>query len=224
MEIERNPKTPELSPRAIELLTELCFRKNDKPEKVDGIFVFSSTINVQEIIEILKNLLNQKVSSRVFLTGGRPPQFNLVGMNGFVVEMILSKLDQSQFPEVSFSTENRSTNTLECVTETLTNPKFIQCQSILFISNNYSAGRCYLSLRKFFPDVKILQTTFSPQHYTLSSSSLSYNIDRDDWFNSETATKRVWEEYLKIKDYGIKGDIEYNEVKDLVTKIEQETF
>ena len=42
MAIDRKPTPPQLNEKAKELITELCFRKNDALKKVDGIFVYAS--------------------------------------------------------------------------------------------------------------------------------------------------------------------------------------
>ncbi len=47
-------------------------------------------------------------------------------------------------------------------------------------------------------------------------------ITRYDWHTFDFGRRRLWGEYLRIKEYGNREDIEYEEVKDLVEEIEKE--
>lgn len=220
MEIERNPKTPKLSPRAIELLTELCFRKNDEPKKVDGIFEFSSTIDVGKLANLIEKLLSQGISQKVFITGGVAPITQELKIHQSEADLVLSLIDREKFKDVQFFIERKSTNTLENVAETYKNPEFAKCQSILFIFKAHGGGRGYLTLRKLFPKAKILQQTFAAKYPYPEATDV---IARDNWHTFEFGRTRVWGEFLRIKTYGQRGDIEYNEVKKLVEEIDHET-
>ena len=113
--------------------------------------------------------------------------------------------------------ERKSTNTLENVTETLKNSEFRECNSLLFVFKSHAAGRGYLTLRKFFPSIEILQRSFNTK-YDMAEKE----ITRDDWHTFDFGRRRAWGEYLRIKEYGNREDIEYEEVKDLVEEIEKE--
>lgn len=220
-EVDRNPETPRLNAKAKELLTKLCFRENDMPRKVDGIFVFSSLIDVEKECKLIEKILEQDISKKIFITGGLIDKDRArdLKMNENVVEadLILNHLDLNRFKDVKFYFEKKSTNTLENVTETLKNPEFRKCKSLLFIFKSHGAGRGYLTLRKFFQSAKILQLTFNPKYETENKS-----ITRNNWHSFAFARTRVWGEYLRIKKYGSRGDIEYKEVEELLNRIEKE--
>jgi hypothetical protein len=96
----------------------------------------------------------------------------------------------------------------------LKDPSFTDCSSLLFIFKAHAAGRGYLTLRKFFKQAEILQQSFEVK-YSRANSLLT----RDNWFTFDFGRERVWGEYLRIKTYGARCDIEYDEVESLVNEI-----
>jgi len=132
-------------------------------------------------------------------------------------ELTLDAIDQMRFPNIVFHTETGSTNSLENVTESLKNPEFACCKSILMIFKTHDVGRGYLTLRKFFPTAKILLQSFDVIY-----SGQDKAITKDNWHTFDFGRSRVWGEFLRIKKYGERGDIAYDEVRGLVTDIEQE--
>jgi len=217
MEIERNPTAPRLNKKAIDLITQLCFRKDDQIQKVDGIFLFSTAFRVKELARLVENLLLANVSKKVFITGGFSPLVVSLGLNRTEADLVLDEIDRERFRDVDFFIERKSTNTLENVTETLKIPEFSQCERILFVFKSHAAGRGYLTLKKFFPQAKIFQKTL-PGKYP----GVEKEITRDNWHTFSFGRSRVWGEFLRIKTYGSRGDIEYDSVRDLVARIERE--
>lgn len=205
--IERNPKTPCLNKKAKELITELCFRKDDAIEKVDGIFVFSSCIELQALVGLIKKILKKNISKQLFITGGVTPEIlsRDPGERTDLTEadMFLNALDLHQFKDIKIFSEKKSTNTLENAIETLKIPEFKKCGSLLFIFKAHAAGRGYLTLRKFFPTARILQKTFETKY-----RGADKKITRDNWHTFSFGRSRVWGEFLRIKAYGSRGDIE----------------
>lgn len=221
MKIERNPKTPKLSRKAKELITKLCFRKNDTLKKVDGIFVYSSLIGIKELANLLKKILEKNITKKVFITGGVTPKeiARELKVKTKLVEadLILNSIDTKKFKNIKFFIEKKSTNTLENVTETLKNPEFRKCKSLLFIFKSHAAGRGYLTLRKFFPAINIIQQSFDTKY-----AGASKKITRNNWHTFSFGLSRVWGEFLRIREYGSRGDIEYDSAKGLVARIEKE--
>lgn len=221
MRIEKNPPVKKLPPKAKELLTELCFRKNDELQKVDGIFVYASCTGIEELVVLVNKILTQQLSSKIFITGGiTPPKYRRDSQQTTHLteaDSILSALQPDQHKNLEVFVEKKSTNTLENVTETLHYPEFKHCKSLLFVFKSHAAGRGYLTLRKFFPKAMILQQTFDTKY-----EQANKEISRDNWHTFEFGRSRVWGEFLRIKTYGSRGDIEYNEVKQLVVQIENE--
>jgi len=221
MEIERNPIAPRLNKKAKELITKLCFRLNDPLKKVDGIFAYSSIIGIDQLAKSLEKNLSKKISNKIFITGGITPKMlakDLKIKAGMTeADTLLNALKLDRYKNLRIFIERKSTNTLENVTETLKNPEFKKCKSLLFIFKSHAAGRGYLTLKKFFKSAEILQQTFDTKY-----ERSNHRITRDNWHSFAFGRNRVWGEYLRIKTYGRRGDIEYNEVKDLVAEIEKE--
>ena len=65
-----------------------------------------------------------------------------------------------------------------------------------------------------------MQQTFAAQYSYTEATDV---IARENWHTFEFGRTRVWGEFLRIKTYGQRGDIEYNEVRELVEEIDQET-
>ena len=221
MGIERNPNSPRLNNEAVKLLTELCFRKDDHVKKVDGIFVYSSTIDIKKLIRLVEKILLLRISRKVFITGGLPPKELVkdLQVEGTTKEadLVLQALNLKKFKNVKFFVERKSSNTFENVTETLKNSEFRKCKSLLFIFKSHAAGRGYLTLRKFFKSAEILQQTFNTKYKRANKI-----ITRNSWHTFSFGRDRAWGEFLRIKKYGARGDIEYNSVRNLVKKIEKE--
>ncbi len=216
MEIDKNPQVPKLNDQAIKLLTDLCFRSDDIIHKVDGIFIFSSTHEIPQLAAIIDQLLVDHVAEKIFITGGVTKALLAKGLTDTTeADLLLSHLDIDKFPQVDFFIERESTNTMENVTFTLANSDLASCKKLLFIFKCHAAGRGYLTLKKYLPNTELLQKTFAAK-YTDDSSL----ITKDNWFKSDFAISRVWGEFLRIKTYGIRGDIAYESVKDLVADIE----
>jgi len=222
MSIERNPTPPKLSAKAIRLITELCFRKDDKPKKTDCIFLFSSSVDVKKHARAIEELLSRGASKKVFISGGLPPKAlaKELGVSGkkFESEMVLALLKRKRFPGVKFYSERKSSNTYANVTEMLKKPAFRKCKSIFFIFKSHAAGRGYLTLRKFFPKAQILQKTVNIKYKKVPET-----ITKKNWHTFPFGRNRVWGEFLRIKRYGSRGEIEYRSVKKMVERIERET-
>jgi hypothetical protein len=220
MEVERNPKPPKLNRRAIKLITKLCFRKDDDLKKVDGIFVYASMASLDNLVKLINEILLKQISNKIFITGGATPTYlrEDLGIESEFKEAdtLLNALNLDKYKDLEVFVERKSTNTLENVTETLKFPEFRDCNSLLFIFKSHPAGRGYLTLRKFFPNSEILQQTFDAK-YRRSEKE----ITRDNWHTFDFGRSRVWGEYLRIKKYGSRGDIEYDEVRELVEEIEE---
>jgi len=214
-ELERNPETPELSSEAINLVTNLCFRPESLPDRADLIFVFSTSVHLDELGDLVKKLLEENISDKVMLSGGVPLYEDVAEIPKPESQLILDKIDTDKFPGVKFYTEKNSRNTKENVEESLKVLDFSTYKKILFIFKSHAAGRGYLTLKKHCPGTDFFQQTYNPK-YNETSRALS----EADWFEDDFNKKRVWGEFLRIKTYGEKGDIYYpDEVKDEVEKI-----
>lgn len=220
MEVERNPEPPILNQEVIQLLTALIFRNDDDLEKVDAIFVYSSITGINKLVKLIDKLLLKDISKNIFITGGITPKEVVrdlsIELEQTEADTLLNALSLEKYSNLNVFVERNSTNTLENVTETLKFPEFKASKSILFIFKSHAAGRGYLTLRKFFPKSKILQNSFNAKY-----KKARQEITRENWYTFEFGRRRIWGEYLRIKRYGSRGDIEYEEVKTLVEQIEE---
>ncbi|MEI7498386.1 MAG: ElyC/SanA/YdcF family protein [Candidatus Falkowbacteria bacterium] len=220
-EIDRNPTTPQLSAKAIQLITELCFRHDDILKPVDGLFIFSSLVDLQKEVDLIEKVLQQGFTKNVFITGGliNKERAGELGMSEDVIEadLIPQYLDVNKYKDINFYYEKQSKNTLENVTESLKNPEFKNCKTLILIFKSHGAGRGYLTLRKFFPMAEILQAT-----YDVLYENQDNVISRNTWPDFEFTKSRVWGEYLRIQKYASRGDIEYKSVEKLLKQIETE--
>lgn len=223
MEVDRNPEPPKLNTKSIQLVTDLCFRKDDVLKQVDGLFVYSSIVGIDPLARVINNILSKKITDQLFVTGGFTPPALLeeLGIRAGLTEAetVLNAIHVDQYKNLKVFVERESTNTLANVTETLKFPQFRDCKSLIFIFKSHAAGRGYLTLRKYFPDALILQQTFNTKYPRAAKE-----ITRENWFTFDFGMKRVWGEFLRIKKYGSRGDIEYGEVRELVEEIEREIY
>jgi hypothetical protein len=209
-EIPKNSKPPELSKEVITLLTKLCFRQNDNVGKVDLIFVLGST-DFTQTRNIVKSLLNKNISNSVLISGGIPKYEDSIQLPKSEAEIILEYIQPQEFPNVNFILEKESHNFKENVINGL---KLFNkpIQSLCFVNRSQGAERCYLTLRKYLPEAKILQQVFESDYNGIK-------VGRSNWFKTEFGRERVWGEFLRIKKYGEMGNIEFDEVKQSVKEI-----
>jgi uncharacterized SAM-binding protein YcdF (DUF218 family) len=219
-EVERNPKAPKLSQEVIELLTRLCFRPDDPLEQVDLIFEFSSPRDTEQATQLIINLLKENISKKVFITGGIPDFHDSLKISKPESELFLEKIEKNKFPDVQFFIENKSTNTLENVAEALKVLDFRNYEKVLFVFKRHDSMRAYLTLKKFLPNTKILQQTFAGLY-----ADTDRPLDKNTWYTYEFGITRVWGEFLRIKKYGQRGDIFYDEkIDEIVKQIDQLTM
>lgn len=164
----------------------------------------------------------KNISIKLFVSGGFAPTATSKEMGIKLKisesETLLRAISLSKYPNLKVYSESKSSNTLENVTEMMHIPEFKNCRSILFVFKAHAAGRGYLTLRKFFPNITILQKSFNTR-YKQTDKELSKN----NWYTFDFGRRRVWGEFLRIKKYGSRGDIAFDEVKNLVKQIEQLT-
>lgn len=216
-EVERNPKVPELNPKAITLLTELCFRPEQPLTEANLLFVFSSASAVDLLAEKVREVLTRGLVPEVFITGGAPQFTDYASPGKPESELFFEQLDPSEFPGVRFFSESVSTDTRSNVTEALKVLDFSGYKKVMYIFKAHAAGRGYLTLKKFLPHTELVSVPFAPVYPEIGRA-----ITSKDWHETEFGRSRVWGEFLRIEKYGERGDIFFNvEVKGLVGNIER---
>lgn len=217
-QIPRNPDTPLLTHKAIELLTQLCFRQDDVVDMpVDLIFQFSTHTNIKATVDIITDDLTKGLSTKVFVTGGFPTYEGIRQHEFSLAEMIMQHIDTARFPHTQFFREDISRNTPENITEALKVLDFSAYDRAVFIFKSHAAGRGYLTLRKYLPHTLLLQQTVNARY-----KGGSEYITRENWYETEFNRSRVYGEFLRIKTYGSRGDLDYSEVKGLIQDIDTE--
>ncbi|MEK9152292.1 MAG: ElyC/SanA/YdcF family protein [Patescibacteria group bacterium] len=212
-EIPREPTPPQLNEEAIRLLTGLCFRKDDPPQPADLIFAFGTAISKVEMAAAITELLDAGVSKRVLICGGIPKYDDSVPIKHAECETVMELIPRARYSDVEFFLERASTTTLENVAYSLKVLDFSAFGRIFFIYRAHPAGRGYLTLRKFAPKADIFQKTFPARFDDIV-------LSRENWHQTGFGRSRVWSEYLRIKTYGERGDIAFDEVRDAVAAIE----
>lgn len=215
-EIPKQVTPPKLSQHTINLLSELCFLPDSLIQKVDLIFVFG-VMQFDLAAKAAKELLIMNTSKRVIISGGTP-QFSDHNLSYIKpeAEEILQKIDPKNFPLVTFKIESGANSTVENVNLSLNKfPILANAKKIFYLCHSHGSRRCYLSLRKFLPKTELLLKSF-PRRMSNNSGSVS----KTEWFLSDEGRERVWAEFLRIKKYGERGDINYDlEIKGLVDQI-----
>lgn len=209
-EIQREPEIPPLTERAIEILSTLCFRGDSPNSKTELLFVFGTRKNIPEASEQVMTLLNADITTHVLLTGGltqghKTPESTL----------LLSAIDPKRYPNVTFLCEQTSTNTMENVGHALSICDLSQLPSITFVFKAHAASRGYLTLRKQAPNSRILQAA-----YPVTFPGTGGLLTAENWHQTATGTKRVWGEFERIRLYGRRGDIAFEEVQKQVEEVE----
>lgn len=213
-EISKKPIIPALSKEQLTLLTELCFLKDSAMERsdIDTIFLFGTSISLDKAAEKILQLLEKPTVKKLILTGGCPAYHDSYKIAKAESELMYDIIRQNIPGHIEVFLETKSNNCQENVSNSLS---FLRgSNSIALITKNFGMGRHYLTFRKFFPNDQISYQSFAP----LYPESELY-ITNDNWFNHEKHISRVWGEYLRIKSYGERGDIEFEEVKNIVEKI-----
>lgn len=216
-EVARTPEAPPMSSESISLLNTLCFRKDDEhlPE-VDCIFIFGSAISYKEIGETLNSLLEKNISKKIIITGGIVNYQDADSSSLSEAEMIYDAIKHYIPNSTNVILEKKSKHTLENVVFGLDmlekKPK-----SLCFIGKSFHAGRAYLTFRKYIPQAMLYQCSVNP----LFPTALEH-LHVNNWHLNPEFSGRVWGEFLRIKKYGERGDIDYNDVtKSLINQIDK---
>jgi len=213
-EVQKNPTVPALGRGAISLLTQLCFRNDDPASAADAVFLFSNPVERERMVQSIERAIRDFGAKHVIVTGGVSELYDLRGTGRAEADYIMEVVDVKKFPDVRFTLERTSLSTLSNVTEALKLIDLSSFRRIVFVSKAHAAGRCYLTLRKYVPQTTLLQRTWSASYKERNKP-----ITRDNWVEDAFGQSRVWGEYLRIKKYGERDDIAFEEVRPTVEEI-----
>lgn len=211
-ELARRIEAPRLNDRAVELLTRLLFRQDDVGRVADVVVVFGTRLFVPVAAETVRQVLAEGASRRVIVAGGSPRYADSRQRSETECDEILNAVRTADFPDVTFVAERTSANTMENVTFAVRDCGLAEARSIAFVCANAHAGRCYLTLRKYVPQAELIQRAYVPMAGAI-------NLRATDWHLSDDGRDLVWAEFLRIRTYGERGDIAYDEVAEIVAAI-----
>ncbi|MFD0681902.1 MULTISPECIES: YdcF family protein [unclassified Paenibacillus] len=199
----KDPEVPNLTRQQMNELTEIVFLKQQEPVPCDAIFVFGGTHpgHWEKTIEAYQADLGKTiiVSGGVSPTAVRHPEWEEDSIPESHV--IVSRIIQAGIPEKDIVYEDHSRNTLENVKFAKDVFDFNTIKSLLFICKAHGAGRQYRTLAKYLPHGLELVP------YVFDTSYNNDLITRNNWMNLEKGRSRVYGEYLRICNYGDRGDI-----------------
>ena len=104
-DIPLNPPTPNLSTEAVKLLTELCFRHDDKLQPVNLIFLFSTAISYEQAAKEateIENLIERNITIKVIIAGGLTDNYYSKELGISEAELVMREINQQKYPNRIF--------------------------------------------------------------------------------------------------------------------------
>lgn len=212
-EIAKTPACPDMDMALISALTELCFQEESIVSS-DLLFVFGSNVQHREIAHIIRYMLDTALVNQVLITGG------IANYNGSFYkkkaesEQIKSYIPLEKYPDKNIYIENQSKNILENIIEAKKIMSFDNISSMTFLSHSYASTRAALSLKRFFPSIKLHCIPLP-----LSTEISKYPISRQMWSKTEYGRGLVWGEYLRLQAYGGRGDFPIEDIRDAMNQV-----
>lgn len=194
--IPRNPPVPELTDKQMNDIEKIVFC-NCKPRPSDLLFIFGST---REDWSDVAQLCKRQLTPLILITGkGSPYSPPLPQTQSHTIRDQLLK--HGVDPRLILL-EDASTNTKENVIfgKKILEEKNTFPQSILFTCFTHHSGRCYRTLKKYFPNT----------HFSCFTYDGVYNdlvLSQKNWRQTAYTRERVYGEYLRIQRYQAAGDI-----------------
>lgn len=216
-EIAKKPPVPPLNATITSLLTELCFRQDNEGE-ADALFAFGTRTSLDAQTQVISNLLLKCRYPAIVLSGGIPDYEGVVHDSRTEAELLSRNLAAFTPEDTALFLEKTSTNTLDNVRRSHELYNLTKYKRIIFVAKSFVAGRCYLTLKKHLPNNIILQKTYDANYHEENVTITKY-----DWHDSKTGRERIWGEFLRIKHYGQRGDIEISPmIKEIESYIPKE--
>ncbi|MDH5160596.1 YdcF family protein [Heyndrickxia oleronia] len=193
--ISKEPETPQFTAEQIRELTNIVFLEEKQPSPCDVLFVFAGTHSGHW--EKAIQAYNKGLGNQLIVTGGYNSKMNL-----YESREIISHLVEAGISERDIIFEDKSSNTLENVLFAKEVFNFETINKVLFICKSYAAGSQYRTLVQHLPrHLEFIKYSFDAKFSDIT-------VARDNWHSSEIGRKRVWGQYLRIIEYGRKGDLQ----------------
>jgi len=194
--IPRDPEVPALSQDAIHRITRLIFMcEDDSPS--DILLIFGSS---QGDWERYARFVTLGKARYAVVTGGVFPEY-FAGTVSLAHGMSLHLLRHGVQTE-QIIRQDRSMNTKEDVEFSLAMlaESGIVPQSLTFASKAHHSGRCFLTLKKYFPTITL-------KAITCHATYQGVTIRPHDWWRYPISASLVYGEFLRILAYSQRGDI-----------------
>lgn len=193
-EVDRLPECPRLNRQMITRITKTVFIKSC-PRQADLLFIFGTDCN-ESWVDVA-NLMHQGLAPVVCIAGGVP---NRLGTS--TCAAIASRLIELGVPEGAIITEGRSQNTLQDAQFAKRRLRLarISFGRIIFACKAPHSRRCFLTLRKVFPDSILFPFLHQYSYH-------GQTITAQNWRKNKLSRKVVWGEYQRILLYSGRGDI-----------------
>lgn len=205
MTIPRHPNVPDLSPDQISKLTEIVFLPPNDLIKSDIVFVFGGRF--PKLGETAFYLFNNSYSNLILISGGFTSNHNLPSYwkYGNVAESIGIKMQLIGLgvPDNCILTEDKSSNSFENVIFSKQIFDFDKLSSLIFVTKSFVAGRHFRTLKKH------VSKKIRIQYFAYDTFSKDGNeISRNNWYQFDEGRSLVYGEYLRMLEYGAKGNLE----------------
>jgi uncharacterized SAM-binding protein YcdF (DUF218 family) len=163
----------------------------------DVLFVFGT---VQARWDVLARACRSGLYPRVVLAGGRGPGWEHYGTE--IARGMHGALRALGVDPTRMRVQDRSQSTLEDVAFSLDllAPAAPGPSRIAFASKAPHSGRCWLTLRRFFPEAELFA-------HHLPAADGALHVDPRAWWHDPEERRRVYAEFLRIIEYSARGDI-----------------
>ncbi len=202
-----------LSPKVIDKINELCF--NPMPYVAgdcDAAIIFgtSSEPNQKKLASEFPLAFAIYKPKIVYLTGGETSEGDIESRR---IYFYLFRYG-GNYQSVEFKIDEQSKDTKQNVEEAI-KVGLDTHKRILFITKSPHCGRCFLTLRKYLPNVELMQHGYNPIWNEKKAP-----VTMENWSTTPEVIKMVWAEFLRIERYGLRGDIAYpEEIRKKVSEI-----
>ena len=211
-QIVRDPQCPELGRAGEDALEELCFGPHcETPLRCDLLLVLGSAHSVTTLIQVTESILIRGGASLVLVTGGIPRFNDYAPRTEPESREIIRQLRMERFPSVRVIEEPNATNLKENVEFSRALLKEEVPSTIVSVMKSHSIGRTEATLKAYFPSSQIA-------HASYDADFGHGPLGRSTWRGHPAHRGRVWGEFLRIREYSGRGDIDIT--KDQVALVD----
>ncbi|NDE68303.1 hypothetical protein EB052_01715 [bacterium] len=228
-EIPREVPCPRLIPRVTQLLTELCFSP-DRGIVSPGDDQFDALLVLGVSRPVTQRMCADKVSmiclahrpSIVYITGGGATGLSKGGPTE--ASLIHWWMDKMSIAGIDIVLEGMSVCTRTNVTCAL-DLGLRRYKRIAFVCKAGHYGRMILTLRKYVASGTVIVAGYE-YSFPVDDGRVSdlFMLSKSTWMRDRRCRDRMWGEFLRIREYGERGDIDYpDSVRGVVIEILQLT-